>query len=305
MICQAPLMNATRRQDADRPLSIAEQVDFLLRRGIQVQCRAEAERILGHISFHRLRGYGEPFYAQPEIFRAGVDFADIIERYNFDQELRNLLMDAFAHIEVSLRTQWAYTLAYVRGGGRLAHQSTALFGKHHGENLSRLKKEYAQHPGAKYGYRFDDCPIWAIAETMSFGNIVRWYSDTLRPARRIIAQHYGIAENIFDSLLKHLRVIRNMCAHHEQLWDRTLVSPFRLPNNLGSVKSVRCLFNENAVGKIYNAIIMIAYLMSLINPAAGWHQRLTALLNKYSRIPPERMGFPLDWQRRIAALPIP
>ena len=297
-------MDPICRHASDRPLSIAEQVDFLLWRGIEVQPRAEAERILGHISFHRLRGYLESFYAQPGIFRDRVAFADIIERYNFNQELRNLLMDAFTHIEVSLRTQWAYTLAYVGGGGRLAHQRTALFGKHHGENLSRLKKEYAQRPSAKYGYRFDDCPIWAIVETMSFGNIVRWYSDTVRPARRVIAQHYGIAENIFDSLLKHLRVIRNMCAHHEQLWDRTLVSPFRLPNSLGSVKSARYVFNESARGKIYNAIIMIVYLMSLINPAAGWHQRLTALLNKYSRIPPERMGFPLDWQQRIAALPI-
>ena len=297
-------MDSTRRHAADRPLSVADQVDFLLRRGMQVPSRADAERILGHISFHRLRGYWEPFYLRPEIFRDGVAFADIVERYNFDQELRNLLMDAFDHIEVSLRTQWAYTLAYSNGGGRLAHQNAALFSQHHAENLDRLKYEYAKYAGTKYDYRFDDCPIWAIAEIMSFGHIIHWYSDARRPVRRMIAQNYGIAENVFGSLLKHLRIIRNMCAHHEQLWDRTLVSPFRLPNTLGNAGSVRAVFNENARGKIYNAIVMIAYLMAQINPASGWHQRLIALLNKYGRIPPDRMGFPPDWQQRITALPI-
>ena len=298
-------MDSPGSQIPDRPLSISEQVDFLLQRGIRVQCRAEAERIFGRISFHRLRGYWEPFYLSPGIFRDGVAFADIVERYNFDQELRNLLMDAFDHIEVSLRTQWAYTLAYSNGGGRLAHQNAALFSKHHAENLGRLKGEYVQYAGAKYDYCFDDCPIWAIAEIMSFGQIARWYSDARRPTRRTISRHYGVAENVFDSLLKHLRIIRNMCAHHEQLWDRTLVSQFLLPGNLDGVKSVRDVFNENAKGKIYNAIVMIAYLMAQINSAARWHQHLIALLNKYGRIPPDRMGFPSDWQQRITALPIP
>lgn len=305
MICQAPLMNSARRRDADRPLSIAEQVDFLLRRGMQVQCRAEAERILGQTSFHRLRGYWEPFYVQPGIFRDGADFADIVERYNFDQELRNLLMDAFDHIEVSLRARWTYVLAYINNGGRFAHFNSGLFGKYHKKDLDNLRDEYAKYAGKKYHYGFNQCPIWAVVEIMSFWQLSKWYLNASRSVRRSIAGHYGISENILGSLLPHLRVIRNMCAHHEQLWDRTLVSPFLLPNNLGSVKPVRYLFNENAVGKIYNAIVMIAYLMSLINPASGWQQRLTALLNKYSRIPPERMGFPLDWQQRIAALPIP
>lgn len=298
-------MDPLRRHAPDRPLSIAEQVDFLLQRGIRVQCRAEAEHILGHISFHRLRGYREPFYRRPGLFRDGVAFADIVERYNFDQELRNLLMDAFDHIEVSLRTQWAYALAYRSGGGRLAHQNAALFAKYHAANLSRLQDEYAKYAGTKYDYRFDDCPIWAIVEIMSFGHIVRWYSDARRPSRRAIARHYGVAENVFGSLLKHLRVIRNMCAHHEQLWDRTLVSPFRLPHNMGSAGSVRDVFNESARGRIYNAIVMVAYLMDQINPAARWHQRLAALLNKYGRIPPDRMGFPSNWPQRIAALRLP
>ena len=286
----------------DRPLSVAEQVNFLLRRGITIQNRDEVERILGHISFHRLRGYWEPLHSLTGAGDGGIAFAEVIERYNFDQGLRNLLMDAFDHIEVSLRTRWAYVLSHTNGGGRFAHRNAALFGKHHGKDLDALNVVYSKYAGKKYRYTFDECPIWVIVEVMSFGLLAKWYSNTIRPARLAIASHYGVPENILVSLLAHLRVIRNMCAHHEQLWDRTLVSPFKLPDRLGGSQAVRRLFNESARGKIYNAIVMIAWLMSIINPHARWHRRLASLLNEYPDIPPGRMGFPPDWPQRITAL---
>lgn len=284
----------------DRPLSVTEQVDFLLRRGITIQCRTEVERILGHISFHRLRGYWEPFYDQTAAFRGGISFTEVIKFYNFDQGLRNLLMDAFDHIEVSLRTRWAYVVSYIGSGGRLGHLNGNLFGKYHRGDLEALKREYAKYGSKKYHYDFAECPIWAIVEVMSFGLLVKWYSNTRRPMRRAVADHYKLPENILESLLKHLRIIRNMCAHHEQLWDRSFVSPFELPARLGNSNAVRHIFNDN--DKIYNAVVMIAWLMAIINPAAEWHQRLTNLLNDYDTIPPDRMGFPPDWQQRISAL---
>ena len=286
----------------DRPLSVAEQVNFLLRRGITIQNRDEVERILAHISFHRLRGYWEPLYSRTGAYDGGIAFAEVIERYNFNQRLRNLLMDASDHIEVSLRTRWAYVLSHTSGGGRFAHHNTALFGKHHSRDLDALSSVYAKYAGKKYRYIFDECPIWVTVEVMSFGLLAKWYSNTIRPARLAIASHYGMPENILGSLLAHLRVIRNMCAHHEQLCDRTLVSPFKLPNRLGGSKTVRRVFNESARGKIYNAIVMMAWLMSIINPHVQWHRRLANLLNEYGVIPPGRMGFPPDWPQRIAAL---
>jgi len=36
-----------------------------------------------------------------------------------------------------------------------------------------------------------------------------------------IAQRYKIKGNILESYIHHISVVRNMCAHHTRLWDRT------------------------------------------------------------------------------------
>ena len=303
-------MNCSDFHTPDLPLSVAEQVDFLLRSGITIQNRDEAERILSHVSFHRLRGYWEPLYARPESGAAvsgheGVTFADIMERYNFDHDLRKLMMDAFDHIEISLRTRCAYVLAYECGEGRFAYRDSTLFGKLHTENLDALRNGYIKFAGKKYDYLFDYCPIWSIAETMSFGQLSTWYFDTRRPARCAVAVCYEMAENVLKSLLPHLRTIRNMCAHYERLWDRTLVSRSKTPNRMGYNKETGLIFSHGARNKIYNALVMVAYLISRINPNTEWHHRLVDLLNRYDSTPLDAMGFPADWEQRVAALGLP
>ena len=273
----------------------------MLRRGLVIPSHADAERFLGHISFHRLQGYWKPLEAGAgdsvaRRFRSGVSFADIIERYDFDQQLRNLLMDAFNHIEVSVRTQWTYNLAHISGGERFAHHDAKLFRRYHAKNLNRLEEDYKRKVVNRQRYSFADCPVWAVVEIMSFGQLSRWYDDTLRPLRQAVARHYGIDEKIFRSLLHHLAIVRNICAHHERLWDIEFVSPFIIPRWLGNFENTRQLFNRDAKGKIYNTLRMIAYLMARISPAAGWPERLTALLAKHGRIPQSSMGFPPNWQ---------
>ena len=282
------------------PTSIPEQLDLLRRGGIAIPDAGEAARFLSHVSFHRLRGYWEPFEAQPVSggayqFRDRTSLANVMELYSFDQQLRALLLDAFSHIEVSVRTQWAYNLAYVHSGGRFAHKDASLFSQGHASNLTRLKRDYEDH--ARDEYQFDDCPIWAVVEVMTFGQLSRWYGDTIEPVRQSVAQHYGIDATIAKPLLIHLSQVRNFCAHHERLWDRRLKTRFRIPNQLGNVKRTRQFFNRIDNGKIYNALVMMAYLMERIVPSGGWKRRLLTLLDEHSGIPQATMGFPPNWRR--------
>ena len=297
-------MSQSEQQFPDAPLSIPEQVDLLIARGMEIANREGSERWLNNVSFHRMRGYWEPFEGKSKgsgapVFQDGVTFAMVVERYDFDQRLRNLMLDACDHIEVSLRTQWVHNVAYVSGIGRFAHLDVTLFTRYHSDNLDKLRQDYEEYSRGKYPYRFADCPIWAAAEVMSFGQFSRWYEDTGRQIRRDIARHYSVDEKILTSLLRHLVRVRNICAHHERLWDRDLQSTFTIPKRLGDDRKASRFFNLQDSHKIYNVLVVVVYLMERINPLAGWRKRLTTLLDEYERLPRGSMGLPPDWRPKL------
>ena len=258
--------------------------------------------VLRNVNYYRFRGYLEPFIVKPtgnslRPFQAGTTFDTAVERYIFDTRLRTLLMEAFSHIEVSIRTQWTYSLAYSRSGGQHAHLNPRLFASHYSENLATLEEDYGERGKKLHHYDFKACPIWAISEIMSLGQLSRWHNDTDLGVRKLIASHYQLHYRVVRSFLPHLTLVRNFCAHHELLWDRTIVSPFKLPTWMGAFPDPRTFFNHTEAGKLYNTLVMIAYLTEVITGNPDWKRGLTALMNYYPNIPQDRMGFVADWQK--------
>ena len=282
--------------------SVQSQIDALWQRGMAIPHRGEASRFLTHVGSYRLRGYWQPFEGrsqdgEPPPFRTGTNFAAVMERYHFDRELRVLLLDAFGNIEVSIRSVWALELSETEGGGPDAHLNRRLFLDRYYANLSELHRAHDRHGKRAHRYDFADCPIWAIVEVMSFGQLSRWYGDTNRAARQLMARRYGMDERILQAVLRHLAPIRNICAHHERLWDREFITRMPVPNRLGGFAHPRRFFNLVDNGRLYNALVMIAYLTRVIEGDGRWAEQLRALMDRYPRIPQNRMGFLTNWNR--------
>ena len=281
--------------------SIQDQINLLLQRGMLIPDQGTATRILSQVSFYRMRGYWEPFIDRTTSgngrnFRAGTTFDAIVERYHFDRQLRTMLLDAFNPIEVSIRTQWTYHLAYMQRRGPSAHWDRGLFSKAYDDNLLDLHRSYKRHGQRAHRYDFANCPIWAIVETMSFGQLSRWYGDTTPQVRQQVAQTYGLDERIMGPLLRHLVPIRNICAHHDRLWDRDFITKLTVPRRLGQYRQPRAFFNPVDTGKIYNTLVMIAHLTKVIADNGDWAQSLITLMNQYGNVPHNRMGFVTSWQ---------
>ena len=66
-------------------------------------------------------------------------------------------------------------------------------------------------------------------EVMSFGALSKMYHGMLRPDQRIIARRYGVQSQDLVTILHHLVYVRNLCAHHSRLWDRTWAIKPSLP----------------------------------------------------------------------------
>ena len=67
----------------------------------------QAIEVLDTISYFRLAGYWQHFEVDhiTHQFREDSNFADVIDLYSFDKELRALLFTAIQTIEVSVRTK--------------------------------------------------------------------------------------------------------------------------------------------------------------------------------------------------------
>lgn len=101
------------RPFAKSAITYAQQVALLQQRGMVIDDPAEAEFYLQHLNYYRLAAYWLPFEGDhaSHAFRAGTRFAEVLNLYIFDRELRLLLLDAIECVEVSVRSQWAYQLA--------------------------------------------------------------------------------------------------------------------------------------------------------------------------------------------------
>lgn len=277
----------------------AEQVELLISRGMIIDDRAEAMFYLQHLNYYRLGAYWLPFEAHhsPHRFRPDTRFAEVLASYMFDRELRLLVMDALERTEVSVRSQWAYQLA--RNHGPHAHLDPELARNRSKweENLlvledevKRSKEPFIRHLTRNYEEILP--PIWAVCEVLTLGQLSRWYG-VLGPmsTRRAIANVYALDETVVGSWLHHLTHVRNICAHHNRLWNReftiTPMAPKTKPSDLARQ------FNGNS-RRVYNTLVVLLYFMDRIAPRHNWRVRLKDLLGGANDL--GAMGFPNYWQ---------
>lgn len=287
------------------PLSIADQIALLERRGMLVPDRVKAAHYLRHVSYYRLRAYWLPFEEPAptngdHLFAAGTSLNDAIELYVFDRQLRLLVMDAIERIEVSLRGGWAAHLAmkYQPHGyldpniydrpDRYAKAYTSLL-----EEIDRSTDTFMVHYKRKYSDPVQP-PAWMTAEVMSLGQLSKWISNLkLRVDRQAIAKPYGLDEKILVSIAHHLTYVRNICAHHGRLWNKQFTVIMTMPNSPGSLKLA---MNASAPRKLYNTLAVLGYLVGIVAPGSEWRRRLIELIDAHPLATPADMGFPTNWR---------
>lgn len=288
-------------------LTTDQQVDLLIRRGMRIADRGQALQHLSHINYYRLRAYWLPFEQAvasggDHAFAAGTDFAVVLAIYDFDRELRLLLIDAIERVEISLRTRLANVLSLRYGP--FAHEDSKHFARTHSWQLchDELAKEYArsretfaEHYRTQYP-RLPSPPLWVACELMTLGHLSRWLQNLRIPRdRQAIADAYGLDEKVLVSFAHHLTIVRNHCAHHGRVWNRKLSLKMQIPGKKPAGLSAQ--FNPAQDRRLYNTLTMLAYLMSVISPASSWRQKLKALIQATPQIGVADMGFPTGWEQ--------
>ena len=282
--------------------SYEEQLQVLNERGLLIENKAEALHTLEHHNYYRISAYRFPFQDAPDHFKKGTTFAQLWELYCFDRALRQLTNEACKALEISVRARWAHVLGGKYGAHAYENPSVFRSGSFYQNNLSRLDEELNRSQEAfishyRTQHNLQRPPIWAACEVMSFGLLSRFYDCILRMRdKKEIASTYQLSVSGFRSLLQQSVYLRNLSAHHSRLWNRRLTVNLSLPTKqpAGIISSL----NLTDVKRIYNSLILLGHIHSLIAPKSDWKQRLQSHLETLNGPSHSDMGFPNDWRER-------
>ena len=130
--------------------TISDQIALLKHRGMTFRNEAQAHDLLKNISYYRLKGYwwDTLLNTTQHTFQPGVCFEDVMERYDFDRKLRQILFGGIEQIEIAMRTKMIYHLSIAYGG--LWYLNPALF-----EVNPKMKKRSTANNSSSHARRFE------------------------------------------------------------------------------------------------------------------------------------------------------
>lgn len=244
-------------------IDLDAQVQRHIDRGLQLGTisRKQFALFLYSSNYYRVSGYGRCFYeAATDTYKAGTSANQLMDIYDRDRAVRNLVLDGIGVIEPTLRSRVAYHVAQVLGGddGYLREdfylpstaepdsQNTRAHSRWRAEvkNRDKVLSSFQELQGRDEIFiqhhlkNGDPVPFWAIIEVVSMGTFSRF----LRALRdksvlTLVTTSLNLEdERKFLQAVQNLVFFRNIAAHHGRIWNRRLDGHVTLPQVALSVK---------------------------------------------------------------------
>lgn len=314
-------------------LSIPEQAELLIERGLEADASL-LEKRLSDVGYYRFSAYLHPFRVRDcsgiigNEFIPGTTLEKVWAHYLFDRRLRFLMLDAIERIEVALRSRIAHL--HTEGQSPFAYAQPTYFPHWKGyincldrvhiqrDRLGNVKQcgvDFIDHFFNKYGDKHDYLPLWMAVGVMDFGMVVYFYTHSRKKMQNRISTQWGVDAKTLYTWLTSLRVLRNDCAHHARIWNKTFLSVPRMNNTpflpwdyVYSEKAHKWVKPTGALtgavsmmhtqSTIAPLIFICRHLLKHVAPSSRWHIRMQDFLHDSQRlgIPLHKMGLPENWE---------
>lgn len=276
-------------------LTYEQQADLLISRGL-ICDKNELINKLKRVGYYRLSGYLHLFKVSNDKFIEDTTLDNVYEIYRFDRQLRVLTIDAIERFEVYVRTNLIYKLSEKYGAfgyldkdslPRLKDKDYEGFILKCKRNYSRSSEVFVKHFKEVYGDTHHLPPYWMLANLMDFGMVFTLYRGAEPQIRQEIASDFNVKAKVFESWLRSINTVRNICAHHSRLWNKPIGAPI-IPKD----KKWDTSRNNH---KVYCILSILSYILNVVAPNSSWKNRFINLLHNYPNIDLRRMGFPENW----------
>jgi abortive infection bacteriophage resistance protein len=285
----------------DKPLSFQQQIALLKSNGLSFTDESKALHTLQQISYFRLKSYLMPLMDDKVLhtFKNGATFEQAYTLYKFDSRLRKLIAGELEKIEISIRTQMAYTLSDEVDIYWFADDANFVSATKHAGLIAGLQSELDRTDDDQillFKHKYNDAfpPAWMTMEVTSFGTLSMLYK-LLKPSltKRKVANYYGVSDSVFESWLHSIVYVRNICAHHSRLWNKTLRIRPLFPRKVNGTFISAPVRSD----RLYYVLCIIQHLLLKINPNTTFSSRLKTLFAEFPDADTSAMGFPKNWDK--------
>lgn len=281
------------------PTTLENQLEILIERGLHVENHKKALAFLSRAGYYRFCGYALHFEEfedrkRTHKYKKGSSFEQVKELYDFDSGLRKILFSAVEKIEIAFRTQLCMQLALDTGDSHWP-LNPAYFkpGFEHEKFVNECRNETNRSreifiTNYREKYSEPDLPAsWMLVEIVSFGTWSRLYSK-LKEIRlkKDVAGYFDVPHYVFQSWIHSLTVVRNLCAHHSRIWNRSLtIKP-------AITRRMEKYYPEDSIRskRIVLVLDVISELLKPIDQYTEFIKQLNTLIDSYKSVPVESMG---------------
>lgn len=259
--------------------SPASRVDHLKTKGLIIPRPNVAARKIEAIGYERLRIYFLSRRDQPgKLFRPGTTYNSILQIYECDARLRELAFKAVGRFELAFRNTLSEALSAQFGSHPYYNRNAFKSADDYNQSLSQIIKTFTESKDERakhYRLTYDPPalpPIWTLKEFLTFGGAARFYATLDGPIREHIAKAFGVPRlPVFDNWVKCFVDLRNVCAHHDRLFNR------RFQKQLQRLTQERIPTANNSTLKAY--LECLDHALSKIGEHAGYVTEAKRIIN--------------------------
>ena len=254
-----------------------ELIDYLSSKGVVIYDKEDALKKIERYTYYSIvNSYKSIFKDKNNNYINDVSFDEIYALFEFDKNLKNLMLKFCLEIETVTKSAMANQISKVYGVKDYLNTSNwdnsidddikeVLFEKINNE----IKKDYKVHTAVthyidKYGF----VPPFVLVKILTFGVASSYYGLLKQSDRQAIAKYFKISDKLLKQILKNLTTIRNIAAHSDRLYnytskfylsfkliDNTYTKPDNITNLYMVIRCMEKLLTQEQYEELYNSIL--------------------------------------------------
>lgn len=253
-----------------------ELINYLLSKGVVISNKKDAlEKIERYTYYSIVNTYKNIFKDKNGNYIEDVSFDDIYALFEFDKNLKNIILKYCLEIETVIKSVMANQISKAYGVKDYLNTSNldASINTDIKENLlkkinNEIEKDYNIHTAVthyidKYGF----VPPFVLVKILTFGVASSYYGLLKQSDRQAIAKYFKISDKLLKQILKNLTTIRNVAAHSDRLYnytskfylsfkliDKNYIKSDNITNLYMVVRCMEKLLTKEQYKELYNSI---------------------------------------------------